>query len=68
MKQLQYESDKRCVMAKIQQNGVAESNDVERDILAYATLREERIKKFVEHVKARHRDFLEQACPCNALV
>ncbi len=65
MKQLQYESDKQCVMATIQQNGVAESGtDIERDTLAYATLREERIKNFVEHVKARHRDYLEQACPC----
>ena len=64
MKQLQYESDKQCVMGTIQQNGMAESAEIEQNILAYAKLREERIKNFLEHVKTRHREYLEQACPC----
>lgn len=64
VKQLQYESDRRCVMETLQLNGVTESADIEQDTLAYAKLREERIKNFLEHVKARHREYLEQACPC----
>ena len=64
LKQLQYESDQQCVMATLQHNGVAESTDLEQDIVAYAKLREERIKKFLEHIKTRHREYLEQACPC----
>ena len=64
VKQLQYESDRRCVMEILQLNGVTESANVEQDTLAYAKLREERIKNFLEHVKARHREYLEQACPC----
>ena len=51
-------------MATIQQNGMAESAEIEQNILAYAKLREERIKNFLEHVKTRHREYLEQACPC----
>ena len=52
-------------MTTLQQNGVAATGNanLEQDIIAYAKLRQERIENFLEHVKAKHREYLQQACP-----
>lgn len=70
LKQLQYESDKKCVMETLQQNGTAlhsETADVEQNIETYAKLRQERTEAFLDHVKAKHREYLELACPATCM-
>ena len=62
LKQLQYESDKQCVLAMLEQSGTSEATSLEEDIVIYAKHRQERIDSFLEHIQARHREYLEQAC------
>ena len=64
LKKFQYESDKQCVMATLQQNGVnCGTVDLEQEIATYARHRQQRIENFLGHVKAKHREQLEQVCP-----
>lgn len=63
LKQLQYDSDKQCVIETLAKNGRAGPANLEQDIATYARCRQERIEKFLGHVKAKHREYLEQACP-----
>lgn len=70
MRELQHESDKQCVMAALQQNGSSlqiEYADLEQATMTYAKHRQERVENFLEHVKAKHREYLEQACPASCM-
>ena len=66
LKQIQYESDRQCVTEECQQNRRdvhSGADDLEQNIATYAKHRQERIENFLEHVKAKHREYLEHACP-----
>lgn len=62
LKQLQHESDKQCVLAMFEQSGTSGAANLEEDVITYAKHRQERIDRFIEHIQARHREYLEQAC------
>ena len=38
-------------------------SDVEQKVKDYEAARERRVERFLEHVKMKHRTFLERACP-----
>lgn len=62
LKQLQHESDKQCVLAMLELSGTSGAANLEEDVVTYAKHRQERIDNFLEHIQARHREYLEQAC------
>ena len=70
-KQWQYESDRTAFLAQQEvQNSTSNDNswdaggtEIDQNIALYATEREARVQRFIEHVRSRHRQFLEQACP-----
>lgn len=67
-RQLQSEADRQCVLNELECGRTDTStplppSDLEQMIKDYAAARERRVGRFLEHVKMKHRTFLERACP-----
>ena len=56
----QWQADRRCVLEQCPELSPAELEVHTRE---YAARRQRRIETFLEHVRARDRALLEQACP-----
>lgn len=71
-KHKQNDADRKCVLAQLNQDMCslqealfhqALPEDFEQRVKDYATQRLIRTERFLEHVKMKHRQFLENACP-----
>ena len=67
---MQHEADRQCVLNQSSHSGddhlttlPPTSGDLQQKIKDYAAARERRVELFLEHVKTKHRTYLEQACP-----
>ena len=61
----QYQSDLACVLAGLQEplNQVISSEELDRLVTQYATQREERTNKFVNHVRRQRAEFMDRLWP-----
>lgn len=64
---MQTEADKQCVLNELECSRKEEftslpPGDLEQKIKDYTAARERRGERFLEHVKMKHRIFLERAC------
>lgn len=60
----QWEADRHCVLEQCCQLSPAELEVHTRE---YAAQRQRRIETFLEHVRARNKALLEQACPTSCV-
>ena len=61
----QYQSDLACVLAELKEplNQTISNEELDRLVTQYATHREERTNKFVNHVRRQRAEFLDKLWP-----
>ena len=63
LEEMQYQSNKECVLAQLGKEADKEEVDLETLITDYSRQRKLRVEQFIEHIRTKHRLFLERVSP-----